>query len=789
MELEKAVTEVPKEAPGYWDIVSARVGKDPEECKRQQLGGSKLDQLRSVAATLRREREQRDAQQQRRKRARHLQEQQPRSSGGCENKETPSLSTTATVTTVSPKLPGSGQADSTPEKDTSNGRSVSRQLDFATRTSSRQEQPLMPGTAPSLTVVASVPPSERKMSVAPLPAAGQAIVQVEALPEQADIVLTRWSVELVRQPGSHAVALVRGVRHDGENFDIKAPKLWRTAEVARAMSPTILITRTQLVVQLVGPMSKKLSLRLQLPQWLEPHFRHGFPLQTWALLVKYAGFLPTTIGSDVCSASHSQASNPHQIAPESEPTECEKVPEHAHDLPHAQSSASDFDWIGSLQEIPDSTSRQATRPSLRVDEAAKGLVDEAFRQLSNTQCAAQGAVDTEASAKPLIVTSMTPLLVAGSRVRRIFRDGWFSAKIAAFGANDQGGVAALLAYDDGFWELLPMEDLHTLSRRKRLRTAAPDGSFSDGDGDIVRKRPCRRLYGKQQPTRSSQAKWSKADEAALQTALREVRPDAAQFWQRVSDIVGKSAEECQSHSFKQRVDKLDSAAGKARAHRGDKPAVAPVRLPVHDGPRRQKGVRQFIQAQSFGDGRDFLQQPSAAHKAAAAPKTEPAPCMPIGSSPGSLKFLSSLHTGCTPDAKQAKSLVRQLFAMSPGAPQEGWASKSPGDLGAGLRDLRDEAVWHPVGLDSFICDARSRRNQAGKCAKVDKADKAEVLMESDALSKDIRQAPDLFRKLDAAVEKNVNRDEMCEEEPPSESEDEAAPVASIPPYVAAKAGA
>mmetsp|Transcript_18344 Transcript_18344/g.57714 ORF Transcript_18344/g.57714 Transcript_18344/m.57714 type:complete len:445 (-) Transcript_18344:80-1414(-) len=82
--------------------------------------------------------------------------------------------------------------------------------------------------------------------------------------------------------------------------------LWRSSEIVHAMTPTTLVTRSRMVVQLSGPLSLRLAAKLEIPPDLRQRFRRGFPTLHWMPLVRYSqGGLPAslqTAADEPCTA-------------------------------------------------------------------------------------------------------------------------------------------------------------------------------------------------------------------------------------------------------------------------------------------------------------------------------------------------------------------------------------------------------------------------------------------------------------------------------------------------------
>lgn len=102
---------------------------------------------------------------------------------------------------------------------------------------------------------------------------------------QGRVTLTQWSLELIAQRGRRKIPVVRGVR-----YDQKGPSncMWRTCEIVDVVTPKLLLTRKSAVVELVGPLSRSLALKVHLPARLARNFASGFPVQGWMDLLSSA---------------------------------------------------------------------------------------------------------------------------------------------------------------------------------------------------------------------------------------------------------------------------------------------------------------------------------------------------------------------------------------------------------------------------------------------------------------------------------------------------------------------
>lgn len=267
-----------------------------------------------------------------------------------------------------------------------------------------------------------------------------------------------------------------------------------------------------------------------------------------------------------------------------------------------------------------------------------------------------------------------------------------------------------------------------------------------------------------------EAAWPASDLKALKAAVQAVKPSEGNFWEVVAAKLGRSAGECHAQAFAYapaharqcKARRLQEATPGHEAAADDEACVSgPEHIPVpdRDGPRKAKRARAFLNARSFGDARDVLElrpedRAGKQDQSAAPGGRAEAP------SPGSLAFLGSLHTGCTP-------------------PHEGTGHRgSPREL-AGLRLRLDfaedeetfekfDSSWTPKGIDGFICEMRARRNKL--CGR-------SVLPEDDELCPQ-RAPAELPRRLSRLPDEGDRQAAVQEES--SEEEEEAAPIAVVP---------
>jgi len=313
--------------------------------------------------------------------------------------------------------------------------------------------------------------------------------------------------------------------------------------------------------------------------------------------------------------------------------------------------------------------------------------------------------------------------------------------------------------------------------------------------------------------------WTCTDTEALQKSLRQVRPSAPQFWSRISELVGRPAAECQAHAFgrARHVNtpvRVDSVPMLGNHHKNEAKEVDLEHVPKKDGPRRAQKVREFLNSRVFAAAPDFLHVStptdqdvtlSCDHEKVQEVKTvskdndiqeskvlnlaQPGGPVNISmlTSPSSLEFLGSLHTGCTPRKRKLhSSLGGFLFEECPSQAD----LNSEFDIaGCNLRDSYKDPVdgtWQPKGLDSFICDTRARRTKLAKHAPSGgvMSFRPRQKLCSDELPlpprNQFRRAAKLFRKIEDFEVKETLL-EMTPQSVVSESEDEMAPIAMIPP--------
>mmetsp|Transcript_69606 Transcript_69606/g.123184 ORF Transcript_69606/g.123184 Transcript_69606/m.123184 type:complete len:535 (+) Transcript_69606:44-1648(+) len=269
---------------------------------------------------------------------------------------------------------------------------------------------------------------------------------------------------------------------------------------------------------------------------------------------------------------------------------------------------------------------------------------------------------------------------------------------------------------------------------------------------LEKKAPRRRAPPKRQ---AAPEVWSDAQHLALQQVLREVRPSEANYWQVVAAKLGRTSEECRRQAFGESAETIGPQRTRKAKRKdvekenedlnySDDELVTARVLPAKDGPRQVKRVRALLNATSFGASKDFLDFRS--KDEAAGQKGLEAP------SPSSLDFLGSLHTGCTPPEPERRPLVE-----SPNRGERRRLDFGEAEAAAG-EDF--DSSWAPKGLDSFICEVRSRRKVSGP----------EALRASKPARQERKSAQDLLREVD------------CKSQSASEESDEEdfAPIAVVP---------
>jgi len=560
-----------------------------------------------------------------------------------------------------------------------------------------------------------------------------------SLPRYSRVTLTGWSLEVSLAKDGRLIPLVRGtLNEDGPRNGAH----WRTSEIVYAVTGTTLVTRTRSVVELRGFMSKRLARRVNLPSHLIKLFKLGFP-DIWLPLVRYClrGF-PSAL--EVAVVARSRMHSMPLLGDGTDGTAC--------------------------SNMPHSSKRLVASPQVTTSEA----------------------VAMFAEASPVISAVSGLSLEIGCQIKRQFADAWFAGRLAAHCANSSGMPCILIAYDDGPWELLPVTQVCELHQQKKIvssefvrhsrkaihaDTKRRKSPVPDNRGQQSIGRYCRPSNDAAQVVLSAvttvedSSAWTPTHTAELKKALSACRPSASDFWEQVAARVGRDPEQCRVNAF---------AEGRPQ----DTKVIRPVRketpkevkpqetlgdVPKSDGPRRAQKVRTFLNGRSFFDGRDFLQvtvptldgaftdPPDVSTTADSEEPSEPP-------SPTSLAYLSSLHTGLTPQ-RHAQGWGRRTTFTTPFRPvdEEG---NLPSD------DDLDDAGWQPTNLDKFICDTRARRGRLDR--KLRTRGLSPCLRFSRA---DLRKAPALFQKLDAAAKAPRDSDSSGVD---TEDEMDMAPVAMIP---------
>lgn len=260
-----------------------------------------------------------------------------------------------------------------------------------------------------------------------------------------------------------------------------------------------------------------------------------------------------------------------------------------------------------------------------------------------------------------------------------------------------------------------------------------------------------------------EADWTASELKALKAAVQAVKPSEVNFWEVVAAKLGRSAGECHAQAFAY-------APAHARQYKTRRVQQAkPVNdvatddeeqgpMPDRDGPRKAKRARAFLNARSFGEARDMLELRSADSTEEQGQAEAP--------SPGSLAFLGSLHTGCTPPSEATGQ--RRLHAGSP---------RQVADLRRRL-DFADEeeesfekfdSSWTPKGIDGFICEMRTRRSKL--CGRP-------LLAEEQACSNGVeRGSEDSLAKRPSMIPDEGGRPAADQEDT---SEEDEAPIAVVP---------
>lgn len=352
----------------------------------------------------------------------------------------------------------------------------------------------------------------------------------------------------------------------------------------------------------------------------------------------------------------------------------------------------------------------------------------------------------------------------------------------------------------GTWQPAKIQPPSSLQPLQDEEAAGAQASKSCGSrAGTAQKRP--RSAG-------AEGEWTDEDTLRLKKVLGEIRPSTPHFWEQVARRVGRSSEECQEHAFgparsparRQTSGPAPIADAGGRENCDDGPAP----LPKKDGPRREQRINAFLEARSFGRGDDMLDMPAEGAATAAAeavtpsrnlawkggeqeggenPAADPWPAeqgkAAEAPSPGCMDFFKSLHTGCTPVPKARRRSGGQqdpAAAPGPGRPQSDLFESDPATCQS-LLDFGD-CSWKPKGVESFICETRAKRGRLARTGRVNSKRPGSPARPMRAAN--LRRAQALFSKLDGRTAA-VNALDSTPRSVASDSEDEGAPLAVIPP--------
>eukprot|EP00929_Paragymnodinium_shiwhaense_P000419 TRINITY_DN100670_c0_g1_i1.p1 TRINITY_DN100670_c0_g1~~TRINITY_DN100670_c0_g1_i1.p1 ORF type:complete len:694 (-),score=125.83 TRINITY_DN100670_c0_g1_i1:164-2245(-) len=491
---------------------------------------------------------------------------------------------------------------------------------------------------------------------------------------QSPVQLQRWTLELVPQ-GDRSVPVVQGWCEAGDDTE----GCWRSSEIVHVVSPTLLVTRSRVVVKLVGVLSKKAARTVRLPPPLARYFSAGFPVAHWRLLVRYAdGQMPEEV----------------QAALHGEPTEAVAASsETALALLSAGTIASHADaahgYDASRKKAASSQARRKSTDS-REPERRQALHDPAAR---------------------------AALTVALGEVRPSTPNFWLA-------------VAARMAMD-GF--VLSPEDCRDLAFGEDIESQRP----------VQRERPSKRL---------TVAQHAPLLPLQLPESLALALPESSRT-RRVSKN-GKAALHAQAFGDRE----------------GDFFALAPASA---SSPTRKR----TCSAQEASS--------PAAEKSAALPDD-------LLSSPGMLDFLSSLHTGLSPpregEARPAKR-TRSRKPLALEAPPALLALPWTGNAAVGASEGGANPAWEPKGLDSFVLKARSSRGSCGITQAARRGGIGADLAATVRRGNTEQKALDLLREEDERRQLRREALAACDDceggdnSDPTLSEDEMAPLPSMPPVL------
>eukprot|EP00930_Biecheleria_cincta_P057376 TRINITY_DN43326_c0_g1_i1.p1 TRINITY_DN43326_c0_g1~~TRINITY_DN43326_c0_g1_i1.p1 ORF type:complete len:600 (+),score=99.10 TRINITY_DN43326_c0_g1_i1:50-1849(+) len=271
----------------------------------------------------------------------------------------------------------------------------------------------------------------------------------------------------------------------------------------------------------------------------------------------------------------------------------------------------------------------------------------------------------------------------------------------------------------------------------------------------------------------TEAAWTASELKALKAAVQSVKPSEVNFWEVVAAKLGRSAGECHAQAFAYAPAQARQCKGSRRSQQArpvhdaatDDEACASgaeqASVPDRDGPRKAKRARAFLNARSFGEARDVLElrpeDGSEERDQGAAPGGRAE--VP---SPGSLAFLGSLHTGCTPPKEDTGQ--RRLHAGSPHQVAELRRRLDFADEEEAFEKF--DSSWAPKGIDGFICEMRTRRSKL--CGR---PLLAEVQQSSRRAEAELPKRPSMLP--DEGDRPSAAREESSEEE-------EDAPIAVVP---------
>jgi len=439
-------------------------------------------------------------------------------------------------------------------------------------------------------------------------------------PRDADpaVTMDKWAVELVCEADRY-IPVIRGV-------NLSQPSQpWRTSEVVFRLSRAVLITRTGRIVRLRGPHNQAVALQLGFPSKLRRYFATGFP-RHWSLLLKYArtplpGRITETLDNRTVTSLEPSS---HRQRPRRSRTTVTRI--------HDRSCVSRPDFLGQLLNLPDRSKCTTEQP-------------------------------------PKLVAGGSFFLPTGSKVQKLFVQGWLSGVVVDAGSYNAEDVVVVLCEDCRFLTLSAHDLAAGLkSGQVRVLDTAANGEIAGGQ---LRAAPaCSEAVGMKEQG------WTGKDVDLVRSAARHIPAAAKDFWQQVAARVGKPAAECQ-----RALDGAGTPSG-ARSKGECRGVDTTPQLQRGSGPRRFKQIRRFLSQRPrcdvgqddfvMVDGLD-LGPPEVAH----------------------------MHTGATPRAAadDVECFPPRLLA-SPGI-------GSCDDLLGGTRH---------ASVDSFMYEAQARRRQAKRKA-------------------------------------------------------------------------